>query len=70
MCPPARVKTINSLSNIQQQRVGANKIRPERSEQETDSGVERFVSFVIERDRKNIYNDISPQRESLPESHK
>ena len=36
MCHPAREKTINSLSDIRQQRVGPNVIRAERSEQETD----------------------------------
>jgi len=47
MCPPARVKTINLLSDIRQQQVVPNAIRDERSEQKTDRGVERFVSYAI-----------------------
>jgi len=52
MCPPAGVITINLLSVIQQQRVDPNAIRAERSEQETDCGAERsvsFVNFVVEK---------------------
>jgi len=48
MCHPATVKTINPQSNIRQQRVGQNKIRAERIEQETEYGVARFVIFVVE----------------------
>jgi len=46
MCLPARVKTPNPQSEIQQQRVGSNAIRAERSEQESDRTINEFKLLV------------------------
>ncbi len=57
-CPPARVKTINPRSDIQQQRISPNKIRTER--------FVSFVIFVVKKVDKNI-SVINPRAEILPD---